>query len=53
MMAHGIFSKLVDYIKSGFTFVLGIPNLLKTQFFAIKENVARLRYNLKTLQKQI
>ena len=47
MMAQGIFSKLVDYIKSGFAFVLGIPNLLKDQFFAIRENAARLRYNLK------
>ena len=47
MMAQGIFSKLVDYIKSGFAFVLRIPNLLKDQFFAIRENAARLRYNLK------
>ena len=47
MMAQGIFSKLVDYIKAGFAFVLRIPNLLKDQFFAIRENAARLRYNLK------
>ena len=47
MMAQGIFSKLVDYIKSGLAFVLRIPNLLKTQFLGIKENLVRLRYNLK------
>lgn len=47
MIAPGIFSKLVDYIKWIFAFLLSIPSLLKNQFFATKNDFHRLRYNLK------
>ena len=47
MMARSIFSKLIYYIKWLFTFLLNIPNLLKNQYFAAKQNCQKINYNLK------
>lgn len=47
MIAPSIFSKLVDYVKRLFAFILDSPTLLKKQFFAAKQNFYKLQYNLK------
>ena len=47
MIAPSIFSKLIYYIKRLFTFFLNIPTLLKNQLLAAKQNLQKLKYNLK------
>lgn len=47
MITRSIFSKLTDYTKSAFIFFLNIPNLLRNQFFEIKDDFKKLKHNLK------